>query len=113
MIEKIIEYIVKVYANGDREWFIDGKLHRKDGPAVECASGFKGWYIDGKLHRRDGPAVEYADGLKFWYLDGIKLTKEQHKIQTNPVKDHTVQEISELLVYNVRIVKELLAMVIG
>ena len=106
MIEKIIEYIVKVYANGDREWFIDGKLHRKDGPAVECASGFKGWYIDGKLHRRDGPAVEYADGLKFWYLYVIKLTKEQHKIQTNPVKDHTVQEISELLGYNVRIVKE-------
>ena len=26
-------------------------------------------YLNGKLHRPDGPAVEYADGSKEWWLD--------------------------------------------
>ena len=102
----MIEYTVKVYGNGNRYWYSNDKLHRWDGPAVECANGHKAWYIEDKLHRKDGPAVEYADGDKFWYLNGLELTEEQHKIQTNPVKYHTVEEISDLLGYNVRIVKE-------
>ena len=32
--------------------------------------GTKEWYLNGKLHRVDGPAVEYADGIKVWYLNG-------------------------------------------
>lgn len=24
--------------------------------------GTKRWYLDGKLHREDGPAIEYVDG---------------------------------------------------
>jgi hypothetical protein len=27
------------YSNGDKEWFLNGKLHREDGPAVEWADG--------------------------------------------------------------------------
>ena len=64
------------------------------------------WKLNGKRHREDGPAIEYADGEEQWYLNGVKLTKEQHKIKTSSIKDHTVKEISELLGYNVRIVKE-------
>lgn len=33
----------------------------------------KAWYINGKFHREDGPAVIYADGSKYWYIDGIEL----------------------------------------
>ena len=29
----------------------DGKYHRIDGPAVEYTNGDKKWYINGKLHR--------------------------------------------------------------
>ena len=79
----MIEYTVKVEYNGDTFW-----------------------YINGKLHREDGPAVEWANGSKEWYLNGGELTEEQHKIQTSPVKDYTVTEISKLLGHNVRIVKE-------
>ena len=61
---------VKVTGNGDKEWFLNGKLHREDGPAVEWADGTKAWWLNGKLHREDGPAVEYANGSKFWYLNG-------------------------------------------
>ncbi len=27
----------------------------------------KSWYLNGKLHRTDGPAVEYPNGTKIWW----------------------------------------------
>ena len=58
------------YPNGLKEWYLNGKRHREDGPAYEGAGGSKGWYLNGKTHRVGGPAVEYPDGLKEWYLNG-------------------------------------------
>ena len=48
-------------------------LHRTDGPAVEYADGDRSWYVNGKLHRLDGPASEWANdnGDKVWYVNGI------------------------------------------
>ena len=66
----MIIYTVKVNDIGTKSWYLDGKLHRIDGPAIEDANGSKYWYLNGKLHRVDGPAVEYADGSKRWYLNG-------------------------------------------
>ena len=60
----------KTYSNGTKEWYLNGKWHREDGPAVEYANGDKSWYLNGKCHREDGPAVEYADGTKQWWLNG-------------------------------------------
>ena len=56
------EYVVKVYDNGDKFWYQNGKYHRLDGPAIEHANGAKSWFQDGKRHRLDGPAIEYANG---------------------------------------------------
>ena len=42
---------------------------------MECADGTKYWYLKGKPHREDGPAVEWADGTKFWWLNGEQLTE--------------------------------------
>lgn len=42
------EYTVKVYNSGDKYWYLNGKLHRLDGPAVEFANGDKHWYLNGK-----------------------------------------------------------------
>ena len=69
----MIEYTVKVYPNGDKSWYLNGKLHREDGPAVEYANGTKSWYLNGELHREDGPAIEYADGDKEWQLNGKQV----------------------------------------
>jgi hypothetical protein len=74
----MIEYNVKVYDDGDKEWYLNGKLHREDGPAVKYSDGTKGWYLNGNLHREDGPAIhredgpaiEHANGDKEWYLNG-------------------------------------------
>lgn len=70
-----IRYEVEVYPNGDKCWYLNGKLHREDGPAIERFDGHKYWYMNGELHREDGPAVERSNGHKYWYLNG-KLHRE-------------------------------------
>ena len=70
------------YADGSKEWRLHGKLHRTDGPAVEWADGTKQWYVHGKLHRTDGPAVEWADGSKEWWLHSEKVGEAEHAQRT-------------------------------
>ena len=45
---KHIEYKVKVWADGAKQWFLNGKFHREDGPAIEWSGGTKSWYLNGK-----------------------------------------------------------------
>ena len=71
-------YEVKVYSYGDKEWYLNGKLHREGGPAVECTEGTKYWFLNGKLHREDGPAIEYSNGDKSWYLNGMCYTEREY-----------------------------------
>jgi len=68
--------------NGASVWWIHGELHREDGPAVELANGYKAWYLNGKYHREDGPAIEYANGDKEWHIHGEPLTQEQFNNRT-------------------------------
>lgn len=56
--------------DGRREWWLDGKRHRDDGPAVEHPSRTRWWWRNGELHRDNEPAVEHADGKRYWYRDG-------------------------------------------
>lgn len=53
--------------NGDRLWFQNGKRHRVGDPAIDYSNGYKAWYQNGKLHRLDGPAAVHYDGTKYWY----------------------------------------------
>ena len=80
----MIEYTVKVYSNGHKLWYLNGKLHREDGPAVEYSNGYKAWYLNDKRHREDGPAVEGSSGYKAWYLNGEKLTEKEFNSRMNP-----------------------------
>ena len=36
------------------------------------------WYLNGKLHREDGPAFEWPDGSGEWYLNGQRYTEEEY-----------------------------------
>ena len=101
----MIEYTVKVHADGTKHWYQNGQWHREDGPAIENANGTKYWYLNGQLHREDGPAIEYADGTKYWYLNGQDLTEAEFNARMNPAKELTVAEISKLLGYEVKIIK--------
>jgi hypothetical protein len=101
----MIEYTVRVYFNGSKSWYLNGKRHREDGPAFEGANGDKSWYLNGKSHREDGPAVEWADGYKAWYLNDERVTEEEHKRRTSPVVEMTVAQISEALGKQVKVVE--------
>lgn len=87
------------YADGDKYWWINGRLNREDGPACEYGNGGYEWckegkrhriggpalqlsgsqsrvyYVEGKIHRDDGPAIEWTDGSTYWYKNGL-LHKE-------------------------------------
>ena len=82
------------YTNGYKAWYINNKLHREDGHAAEYANDWKNWYINGKLHREDGPAVEYTNGYKDWYLNDEHLTEAEFNARMNPV-ELTLDEIAE------------------
>lgn len=58
-------------------WYLNGRRHREDGPAVECEDGSKEWYLNGRRHREDGPAIESSDGYLGWYLDGEPITEAE------------------------------------
>jgi hypothetical protein len=64
------------WPNGNKYWYLNGKLHREDGPAVERSDGSKSWYLNGEFHREDGPAIEYSDGNKFWLFNGKEISLE-------------------------------------
>jgi len=68
-------------------------------------NGTKKWYLDGKLHREYGPAIENADGSKSWWLNGIRYPEEEYWNRLNQVKELTVAEIEQLLGYKVKVVK--------
>lgn len=61
-------------SNGTIAWYLNGKFHKEDGPAIEYTHGTKGWYLNGKRHRLDGPALEWSNGYKEWWIDGQQVT---------------------------------------
>ena len=86
-----VEYTVKIRSRGQEyieEWFLNGKLHRVDGPACINVGMYEFWCFNGEFHRVDGPAVKCANGSEIWYLNG-KL----HRVNGPAVKlaDGTVE----------------------
>jgi hypothetical protein len=81
MGKQLKTYKVEVYPNGDKFWYLNGKCHREDGPAIENADGSKCWYLNGKCHREDGPAIENADGSKYWFLNGNLHREDGHAVE--------------------------------
>jgi hypothetical protein len=90
----MIEYKVQFYK--DRTvWYLNGKLHREDGPAIEHSDGDKAWYLNGQLHRENGPALEWSNGDKSWYLNGEELTEKEFNERMSPEVELTLDEIAE------------------
>ena len=68
---------MEIGPDGSKYWYLNGKLHREDGPAIEYADGEKWWFLNGKRHREDGPAVERPNGQKSWFLNNEEVCWEQ------------------------------------
>ena len=65
------------WSNGDKEWYLNDKRHRVEGPAIEWSYGDKSWWLNGLLHREDGAAIEWASGHKEWFLNGVRVTEAE------------------------------------
>ena len=76
------EYTVKVSKDGDREWCLQGELHREDGPAVELANGDRSWWLHGE-----------------------NLSEDEHRARTTPAQEMTIAEIEAALGHRVKVVK--------
>jgi hypothetical protein len=55
---------------------LKGKPHRIGGPAINYKGNQK-WYLNGKQHREDGPAVINLDGTEEWYINGKRLSEQE------------------------------------
>ena len=64
----MIEYKVKVWPNGNKQWFLNNKRHRED-----------------------GPAIERVDGTKEWWLNGKELTEKEHQEQTQGCTNKVIE----------------------
>jgi hypothetical protein len=67
---------IVVFPDGRKYWFLNGLLHREDGPAAVYPNGIECWYLNGELHREDGPAIVYTVGEKQWYLNDKQVGKK-------------------------------------
>jgi hypothetical protein len=101
------EYTVRIDSRGNRYWYKPGTrvLHRLDGPAVEYADGTREWWVNGKPHRLDGPAVEYPDGgTRAWYIEGEELAEQEFLARTQPAQEITIAEIEKRIGHRVKII---------
>lgn len=48
-----------------KEYILNGKIHRLNGPAIISKNGTEEWYINNKRHREGGPAY-----IVYWNIDG-------------------------------------------
>ena len=76
-------------------YYLNGKLHRENGPAIEYDDGGKEYWINGIRHRIDGPAVEYVTGNKEYYINGELLTERAFIIYQNK-KDENITMFSKI-----------------
>lgn len=65
-----------------RMWFTLARLHRVDGPAEEDFT-FKYWAINGKPHRKDGPAkiwnlLDLRLSYVEWWVDGVLIRQNKY-----------------------------------
>jgi len=54
------------------EWFFLGLRHRENGVAFIDRSGTEYYYFLGKLHNPNGPAITLYDGSIFYYIHGVQ-----------------------------------------
>ena len=66
---------------GNKYWYLNGELHREDGPAIELINKDKIWYLNGEIHREDGPAVMMNGIKEWWYKNTLINCRSQEEIR--------------------------------
>jgi len=58
-------------------------LHNPYGPAIIGRKTYKEYYINGKLHRLDGPALIYPSGTEYYYINSVNLGDSKQEFFEN------------------------------
>jgi hypothetical protein len=70
----------QVNHHGNQCWYNEQGFHREDDlPALIRPNGTKIWYINGKIHRENGPAVIRLNGNNKYYLNDIEYTEDTYR----------------------------------
>ena len=77
--------MITVKEPSDSYWNYINKHPEFTGCVID-GDGDKAWFLNGKIHREDGPALEWADGSKEWWLNGKMLTEQEWKIVMRKIK---------------------------
>ena len=64
-----VKYTVDVEENGTKHWYLNGKRHRVDGPAVEWSGGRKEWHLNGKQLSEEQFNARHVKTIE---IDGVK-----------------------------------------
>ena len=71
---------------GDKFQILPNEVyHREDGTAIVYLDGDKEWWLDIKLHREDVPALEQKND-KNWFLNDVEYTESEHKSEVRKRK---------------------------
>ena len=69
-----------LWSDGFQSWWQNGMIHRIDGPAVSSPkTGYQEYRTQNKLHRIGGPAVIFPDGSQEYWIHGVQI-KNTNKI---------------------------------
>ena len=60
--------------------------HNPYGAAYIGTDGYKEYWIENKLHRLDGPAIMYLNDREYYYINGNLLTKEEFEVHPDRLK---------------------------
>jgi hypothetical protein len=67
--------------------------HNPSGPARVWKDGTQEWFINGRRHRVDGPAVTLPNGETYYYLYDTFLSKAEHSVRVNTKENKPVEHI--------------------
>ncbi len=66
-----MDEITPMGKKGKLKYYFEGKLHRKDGPAIISKRGKLEYWENGIKHRANGPAVRKRDGTIEYWINGV------------------------------------------
>lgn len=98
-IPKDFTGVCRVFERSETRWYVNGKAHRKNAPAVINDNGMQQWWLNGQRHRLNGPAVygrQYKGGKSLWsdeYRVHGKLYKKQDYNELLLVKANRVLDM--------------------
>ena len=91
-----------VYTDHQGSWYSlkeDGTdFHRLDGPAIDLLNGDKQWWVNGRLHRLNGPAVDYNNHTYLeYYINGQRFDTSEYWTFVKKFKPEDIETALDLL----------------